>query len=77
MTEPKGEPRFQDIVKHKKTDVTGTVIAKYPEAETATRTKGQKSRNLLDVRLETGGGDRNVWCGSPAEFWDVLKAYTP
>ena len=76
MKEPQDEPKFQDLVRNKTSNVTGTVIAKYPESETAALVKEQKGRNLLDVRIETGGeGDRGVWYGSPAEFWDVVKAY--
>jgi hypothetical protein len=65
MNELSGEPKCQDLVKNKTSNVTGVVIAKYPE--------WQKDRNLLDIRLETD--TRGVWYGSPAEFWEVIKAY--
>lgn len=69
------EPDYQDLVKNKKNNVTGTVIAKYPESNLTTSLKKRKTNNLLDIRLETGGGDRGIWYESPAEFWEVIKPY--
>jgi hypothetical protein len=68
------DPEFQDLVKNKITHITGTVIAKYSNAQTDILVN---TINLIDVRLETGGGDRNIWYGSPVENWEVIKPYDP
>jgi hypothetical protein len=53
------EPEYQDEVKHKKTDTTGIVIAKYKIGP----------MQVLDVR------DSNdiIHYGSPAKNWDIVQ----
>lgn len=64
------EPKFQDIVRNNVTNVTGTVIGKYPLTKTIPCTL--KPENwFVDVRLS----DDRIWWESPIENWDVLVEY--
>lgn len=52
------EPQYQDVVKHRKNDTVGTVIAKYM----------LNGEQYIDVRL-----DDNVRYSSPAANWEVVR----
>ena len=64
-------PKFQDKVKHRLTNVVGTVIAVYPIYDGAPRRK-RISHWVFDVRAEN---ENSIWYESPAENWDVMLAY--
>ena len=56
------QANFQDEVKHKTSEMTGTVIAKYPNPLSSA------TEFLLDIR----GFDGKIYYGSPAEYWEVI-----
>ena len=54
-------PGYQDEVKHKTDDITGTVIAKYADS-----IDGQV---YIDVR----GDDERIYYNSPVENWTTVR----
>ena len=63
------EPQYMDIVKNKLTNVTGTVIAKYPGLDI----EGKNGVNFIDVRIDS---EERIWYESPVRRWEVLKKYS-
>lgn len=55
------DPKFQDIVKHKTADASGTVIAKYCIGDV----------QYLDVRE----GDTKIYWKTPAKNWETVIPY--
>ena len=55
------EPKFQDYVRSRLNETTGTIIAVYP----------LEGKTHFDIRLD----DDSVWYGSPAENWETVRAY--
>lgn len=58
------EPDLYDEVKHKKNEITGTVIAIFPMLSSRTRTR----KMYLDVR-----SDNRIYYQTPASNWEVTK----
>lgn len=57
-------PNFQDQVRHKTADATGTVISKYPVDRAC-----PLGKQLLDVRVSQS----SVLYGTPAENWETVR----
>lgn len=57
------EPNFQDVVRHKTADVSGTVIARYP--------------NIWDgeIYLDVREGTDKIYWETPAKNWETVIAY--
>lgn len=79
------EPKFQDRVRHKSGETSGTVIAKYPLIGTVTngifkiRSPGLKTpkgiklvtKQFIDVRTL----ENEIIYETPAENWEVMTSY--
>ncbi len=62
------EPALQDEVKHKTSDMAGTVLAKHPGTWTD-ETGEEITGNVLDVR----GFNEKIYYATPAKNWEVVR----
>ena len=60
-------PEFQDEVKHKTSDMTGVVIAKYSAPNMTV--PGYPQTWFLDVR----GANEKIYYQTPAENWETVR----
>lgn len=62
MTYYDRKAELRDEVKHKKAEMSGTVIAVYPDPD-----------NSIKILVDVRGMDDKIYYGSPQENWEVVK----
>ena len=55
------EPELRDEVKHKTSDMAGTVITKYMSGE------------IMEIVLDVRGFNEKIYYGTPAKNWEVIR----